>query len=160
MTDPNQPQIADECNYCRDNSLGLTVCNHPKASPPGRPMHRDRKCVVCPLEVEATPEQPLELNRFQWQVGCWAEATFPDSTPQSIMAHLWDKVRELDQIRERTDSLLGEEIADCVLLLIHLAYKKRISLSEVLLKKHEKNKRRKWETEPNEKRNFHHVQED
>jgi NTP pyrophosphatase (non-canonical NTP hydrolase) len=86
-------------------------------------------------------------------VGEWAEETFPKSTNASICNHLEREVRELEELcmipDKYTDSFtlrkeLSEEIADCVLLLMHLAHRNGIDIDNAVLSKHAVNVSRKW----------------
>lgn len=90
---------------------------------------------------------------LQQAVGEWGEETFPHSTPQSCAAHLEREVRELQyelanlggrgdwqKARERAQ----EELADCYLLLLHLAHKLGLDLELAASVKHVINKGREW----------------
>ena len=78
-------------------------------------------------------------DQFQREVGEWGKATFPNSTLLSIMAHLREEVAELDHevraglpkhgpARYFGQVAIGEELADCYLLLLHLAHRVGIDL--------------------------------
>lgn len=75
---------------------------------------------------------------FQEEVGSWANKTFGKSTPETVLKHLKREVAELETSGE------PDEVADCVLLLLHYAHKRGISIFEECVKKHEVNKQRKW----------------
>jgi NTP pyrophosphatase (non-canonical NTP hydrolase) len=77
-------------------------------------------------------------DSFQDEVGQWADKTFMKSSPQTVVTHLKREVAELEETGE------PDEVADCVLLLLHYAHKRGISIFEECVKKHEVNKRRKW----------------
>lgn len=94
--------------------------------------------------------RPLEA--WQFQVGYWAEQTFPKSTEATILAHLRDEVN--NELCEGCD---GEELADVAMLLFHLAYKRGLNLSDEISRKFAINCRRKCQTEPNEKGFMSHV---
>lgn len=92
---------------------------------------------------------------FQRLVGEWGERTFPDSTLLSIMAHLREEVSELDfEVRDWTGRpgpatefgriRIGEEIADCYLLMLHLAHRVGIDLGMAAAEKFAKNQHRTW----------------
>jgi len=74
----------------------------------------------------------------QHECGSWAEKQFPASTPSSVLKHFEKEVKEL------LASGKPEEVADCVLLLIHYAFKKNFSLYQEIMKKFEVNQNRKW----------------
>ena len=93
----------------------------------------------------------MTMLTIQHDVGQWADATFPNSTRESILAHLVDEVAEL------TSSHDAEEIADCLLLLLHLCHKRGLNAEQIVREKLEKNRHRQWDTEPNERGYFHHV---
>lgn len=77
-------------------------------------------------------------DSFQEEVGQWADKTFKKSTTGTVLMHLKREVAELEE------SGTADEVADCVLLLIHYAHKKSISIFEECVKKHKVNKQRKW----------------
>ena len=64
---------------------------------------------------------------FQSEVGTWAEETFPFSTPQTCISHLRREVEELASDIGAGESP-AEELADCYLLLLHLAHKTGVDL--------------------------------
>ncbi len=69
----------------------------------------------------------------------WSNATFPDASPHSISAHLILEARELH--KHPGDP---HEIADVLMLIVHLAQKQGINLVEATTKKLEICKKRKW----------------
>lgn len=92
---------------------------------------------------------------FQREIGLWGEATFPDSTPKTIMAHLREEVFELGfEVQDWMDrpgppsdfgrERIGEELADCYLLLLHLAHRVGIDLDMAAAEKFDTNKTRTW----------------
>lgn len=94
----------------------------------------------------------------QQDCGRWSEKTFPKSTPESIASHLLEEVDEIFiAVKESDNVQTAFEIADVMLLLIHLAHKLDIDLGLAVIDKFQKNKNRQWETEPNEKGYFKHV---
>ena len=95
-----------------------------------------------------------DVDDWQDNVGKWAETTFPKSDEESVIAHLRDEVN--NELHPGCDV---EELADCVLLLLHLAHKKGEPLVQAMRIKHGINQRRKWATEKNEKGFFPHVEE-
>ena len=78
------------------------------------------------------------MSNFQIQVGEWGDRTFPNGTPESIVAHLKREVKEL------AESHVPEEAADCFLLLLHHAHRCGYDLMIEAFKKFEINKKRKW----------------
>jgi hypothetical protein len=85
------------------------------------------------------------MDSFQFEVGVWAERTFTASTPGSVVAHLRREVEELGAA-----TMLGPvedemaEAADCLLLLLHLAHKRRFSLLGAAQRKFEEVQERQW----------------
>lgn len=85
------------------------------------------------------------LDWFQADTGRWANTTFPQSTPGSIVAHLRREVEELGAA-----AMLGpfederEEAADCFLLLLHFAHKRGFSLLDAAVEKSTENQLRTW----------------
>lgn len=88
-------------------------------------------------------------------VGEWGEITFPNSTLLSIMAHLREEVAELDHevraglpkhgpARYFVQVAIGEELADCYLLLLHLAHRVGIDLDMAAAGKFDANRQRTW----------------
>ena len=102
---------------------------------------------------------PVGLDRFQREIGEWAESVFTQATPQSIVAHLGREVAEL-----ATSTHLGplqdeeEEAADCFLLLLHYAHRRGFSLLTVAHQKFEENRQREWGT-PDAEGVVEHVRE-
>ena len=66
-----------------------------------------------------------ELRDFQREVGEWGLATFPQSTPATILAHLAEEVRELE---DAAGAACAEEAADVFLLLLHYCHRREIDL--------------------------------
>lgn len=94
---------------------------------------------------------------LQTEVGEWAGKTFTEATNKSIIEHLRREVMELDRAalylrsfnapRPDADVLrrrVGEEAADCFLLLLHLSHRIGIDLEAVARQKHEINRCRVW----------------
>lgn len=89
---------------------------------------------------------PKDLDDRQYEIGMWADKTFPFSTPASIIEHLR---RELLELAEALDNgggwaLERDECADVAILMLHLAHKEKWSLQREIMRKFEKNKRRRW----------------
>lgn len=87
------------------------------------------------------------LDRFQESVGVWGQATFPRSSIHSIAQHFRE---EADEFHAAISSCVptldhaDEEAADCVLLLLHYCYRRNVSLMDLMQKKMETNRVRKW----------------
>lgn len=87
------------------------------------------------------------MDAVQYMVGTWADQAFPGATPETIHAHLRREVEELAQAIAATEPnvvAVGEEIADCVLLLTHLAWQCGLNLRQLLIGKHNLNVSRTW----------------
>ena len=103
--------------------------------------------------------------KLQEETGRWGDATFPLSTPESVMAHLTDEIDELaDEIGayvrspvSETRSALAEEAADCLLLLYHIAHKCGFDLEAAAREKLDKNRQRSW-GEPDARGVVRHVE--
>ena len=85
------------------------------------------------------------LDEFVQDVGTWASATFGNAwRGNTCFCHLVDELQELSE-----DIMDQEEIADCIMLLLDLAYmntkyKNKKPICEVLPAKLSLNKKRKW----------------
>jgi len=109
----------------------------------------------------------MSIDQFQNEFGRWADDTFPASTEQSIRQHFAREAIELVGIAEMEKALAHEktkplmfadaslsgdlhrtnmEIADCVLLLLHLCHKRGISMLDLANVKAGEIKHRKWGT--------------
>jgi NTP pyrophosphatase (non-canonical NTP hydrolase) len=98
-----------------------------------------------------------DLDELQRDVGEWGNRTFPAATNESIFAHLRDEVDEVDfavndlrnPFHHPPEDLfaLGEECADCLMLLLHLAHRNGFSLIEEARKKFAINQQRTWTTD-------------
>jgi hypothetical protein len=73
------------------------------------------------------------------EVGEWGAETFPASTDQAKLAHL---AKEFDELRAAPSS--GEEMADMVMILSHLAYAHGVDLMAEIGKKLEVCRARRW----------------
>lgn len=80
---------------------------------------------------------------LQEEIGLWADKTFPNSKPMAALKHLEREIKELIEAEERGEPV-GEEAADCVLILLHYAFQKKIHLYHEILAKHRINKGRTW----------------
>lgn len=93
--------------------------------------------------------QLSNLDLLQMTVTNWSEKTFPASTSKSIYKHLRKEVDELGlalkaRNRKRRKRWTGEEVADCILLLMHLSRKQRIMVHREINRKFEINQKRTW----------------
>lgn len=90
----------------------------------------------------------ISWDTVQKMVTDWSERTFPASTPESVYKHLKKEVRELGLAMKfkgkRRKRNVGEESADCILLLLHLNRKLGNSVYAEVEKKFGVNTRRKW----------------
>lgn len=103
-----------------------------------------------------------DLDQMQQRVGDWGNRTFPESTTRTILAHLKDEIKELDDVDKliplATDAH-QEEAADCLLLLLHFAHRRGFSLFDAAVVKAAINEKRVWQTEKNASGYFGHVTE-
>jgi hypothetical protein len=81
----------------------------------------------------------------------WGDEVFPEATLQSCVKHLKKEVVELEE-----DPANRSEIADCMMLLGHVAYLAKVNLVSALSDKLEINKARSW-GEPGADGVRHHV---
>lgn len=79
-----------------------------------------------------------DLDVFQFEVGEWQAATFPQSTVETVLAHLAEEIREL------TDEPGPEEAADVFMLLLAVANKLEFSLMDAVREKFAINLQRQW----------------
>jgi NTP pyrophosphatase (non-canonical NTP hydrolase) len=107
----------------------------------------------------------IGLDRFQAEVGRWADATFPASTPISKARHLLREAGEvcelsavidfagampaaLEPVREAVEAellpQLADECADALLLLLHIAHAEGFSLLGAARRKFTENQLRTW----------------
>ncbi len=93
----------------------------------------------------------MTIRKLQDMIGKWGIETFPQQTAESIIAHLVEEVMELD--RNPTSE---EELADCMILLLNLAYYNKVNLVKAILDKHKINVQREW-GERQENGVVHHI---
>lgn len=115
--------------------------------------HQQYSCLICANGGIGHPIIEKEaLDALQTELGSWCDQTFPHSTPKTILAHLRRELEELceandvDELFPNTKRESPQEIADCIMLLLHLAHKKRISVRDAVRDKFEICKKRKWGT--------------
>jgi NTP pyrophosphatase (non-canonical NTP hydrolase) len=78
------------------------------------------------------------LRRLQKRIGVWQNKTFPESTKESVAAHLKSEAYELAESHDPSEG------ADVFLLAIAHANKAGYDLGKEALKKFEINQRRNW----------------
>jgi len=97
----------------------------------------------------------VDLRTVQKQIGSWCGTVFPDQTHQDIEAHFQEEAQELhmavfmpfdDEPAEQAE--VGEEIADCIILLLALAEHLGIVASEEVKKKMARNVRSDFALDP------------
>jgi NTP pyrophosphatase (non-canonical NTP hydrolase) len=105
------------------------------------------------------------VDRFQREVGQWADRAFPRSSIRTIAAHFEDEAEEFVVAAEAVrffplDASVGDadEAADCLLLLLHYAHKRGFSLFDAAREKHAANRGRRWGN-PEERGVVKHVAE-
>jgi NTP pyrophosphatase (non-canonical NTP hydrolase) len=100
------------------------------------------------------------LDEFQNEIGAWGDTTFPQSTPDTVLAHFWEEAQEFTaeslSIGRGTVHRREEEAADVLLLLLHFAHKTGFSLMDAAENKMTINRKRKWKTEPEPAGHFKH----
>lgn len=107
----------------------------------------DRKLVErgkARLEKELTEGEPRETDTVlvvMREASAWADATFTQSTVQSIAAHLEREAREL-----RAAPTDPEEMADVAMLLGHLIHRTGCDIVAAMRAKLMKNRARQWGT--------------
>lgn len=101
------------------------------------------------------------LQSLQDEIGGWGDATFPKSTPETVLAHFREEVAELLEVApmmpDHPSHDEAEEAADVFLLLLHFAHKKGFSLFDVTERKMAINRARRWNTEPEPAGHFKHA---
>lgn len=91
-----------------------------------------------------------DINDVALTITTWANATFPDRKPDSSLFKLvMEEIPELLQHKKKHGiEDIGEEFADCLILLLDLAMIWNINLSQALSDKMYKNVERKWALDP------------
>jgi hypothetical protein len=109
-------------------------------------------------EVEIGGEMmDISSNHMNWLqdvIGYWGDQTFTEATPESIMAHLEDEIKELKNANTIEQKM--KEAADCTILLFQFAHKVSFSLCDAVIEKHIINKQRKW-GQPDERGVVRHI---
>lgn len=88
------------------------------------------------LMEEEDARYEINFDKFAEDVGAWGDTTFPESTFKSILAHARKELDELE-ISARNNNVLGvrEEVADVVLLMVHVAHRFEINLRQAMIDK-------------------------
>lgn len=97
-------------------------------------------------------EHGYELREFQRLHFQWVLATFPGETVRGAFDHLREEVEELGA--DLAEEKVGEEIADCFLLLLCVASHCGVDLMTAARDKTAENRARTWERTP---RGFRHA---
>lgn len=84
------------------------------------------------------------MDKLQKDIGEWADDIFKQSTIETCTIHLKREVEEFLQSAYHGRGWDSEEVADCALLLFHIAHKMGFSLETACKNKLYKNKARKW----------------
>jgi len=110
-----------------------------------------------------------DLDDFQRRVAEWGNRTFPDSTVDGKRCHLLKEIFELDdELHKRADddtrlgidpARVGEEAADCLMLLLHICAEQGVSLAAAAEAKFAIVQTRRW-GEPDEHGVVEHVREE
>ena len=96
---------------------------------------------------------------MQAEIGAWGNETFPQSTSDTILAHLQEEIAELTaEAESERSSDYRIEAADCFLLLLHFAHRKGFSLFDAAMAKMAINRQRQWKTTPEAAGHFKHVE--
>lgn len=111
---------------------------------------------LCPdclehLRLKAFPPQADAMETLMKDTSAWAESTFPGQSTAAKAEHLVREAQEL--LKTPWDS---EEMADVLLLLLHIANRAGVNLLEAARRKLEVNKKRKWGP-PDDSGVYHHV---
>ena len=99
------------------------------------------------------------MNRTRnllWNIQNWARETFPHQTRESVLAHLEEELTELRAALERrtqkgnaeTHGAVGDEIADCIILLVALAEVEGLDAYACVEVKHRVNTSRTFAFDP------------
>lgn len=109
-------------------------------------------------DMESPGSADVSLQQLQDEIGSWGDATFPNSTIDTVIAHLAEEVTEFfDDYRAGKDSQ-EEELADVLILMLHFAHKSFFSLAESVESKMAVNRARVWNTKPEPGGHFKHVE--
>lgn len=98
-----------------------------------------------------------EINSMTYTVGNWASRTFPNATKETIIAHLREELDELE--KADTPKEMAVEMADIILLTMHLAYRNMVLLGTITTNKFVVNKARIWKTEPEKEGHIKHIKD-
>ncbi len=93
------------------------------------------------------------LSKWQQEIGDWAREAFPQATERTILSHLRNEVNT-----ELFPGCDADELADVVLLVLHLANMRGIDLEAEIEAKHEINTGRTWAAVKNAEGFYPHVE--
>ena len=104
------------------------------------------------MKINGVNISPLDFERWamddlQKEINNWAVEALPAATTLAHYEKLQKEVLELgDALRNRHSAKhdAGQEIADCIMILLAIAQKNGYSAAEEIRKKFEINKKRKW----------------
>jgi hypothetical protein len=125
--DPERIYLQPEC--CAAPETGRLWCNHDAP-------------VDCEEGVAWTDYVRADVASLDAAVAQflpWADATFPEATSASCIAHLASEVEELKEFPGHP-----EELADAFMLIVHAAHRAGVDLADAVLRKLAKNRRREW----------------
>lgn len=83
-----------------------------------------------------------DFRDFEKEMCDWGDETFPNGTPETIIAHLKRELIELEQAVDSNGQ--AEEVADCFMMLLHLARKTNRDILAEAQRKFEIVKLREW----------------
>lgn len=88
------------------------------------------------------------IEKMQEHVVEWIELLIPerDRDPMATCIKLSEEVNELVYEHYTGGDGIGEEVADCLILLLDIAYMNDVDITEEFLKKMAINRNRKWKT--------------
>lgn len=113
---------------------------------------RDRDRPATPDETRERTTMSIgfdvDLSTLQREVRTWADATFPDRTMASVLAHLREELDELAAatLLDEDNGEVAKECADIGLLLLSMASLIDQDLASLMAVKHALNKGRTWTT--------------
>ncbi|KKK69377.1 hypothetical protein LCGC14_2934640 [marine sediment metagenome] len=102
-----------------------------------------------------------EFKYIQDIIGVWGDKTFPDSSPETILSHLQEEIKELVDAQgdyQKNDCDRSLEAADCFLLLLHYAHKLDFDMLDVAIRKMKVNINRTWKAEPEPGGHYKHEE--
>jgi hypothetical protein len=118
------------------NSMVLCGEEHSDVS---RQVLSDAREAVSVLGDEIEHLRNLSLEHLQKKLGDWGKETFPEADEVSVLKHLQSEVA-----KELYEGCNIDELADVGILLCQLATHRKLSLLDLMVAKHQVNKKRKW----------------